>query len=131
VWEISTRLGFSTVAFLGTRRMVPDATDKAAIANRDTPAQTTGAGRDVLPAPPAGRDEVEFTVDARTDEVWEALGRVTGVGSVALLSPERLTRVVHVDRWVGQEAEDLPGGRRQVVAVRVRGVVVGVLPPGS
>jgi hypothetical protein len=39
VWETSTRLGFSTAASLGTRLMVPDATDKAAVANRDTPAK--------------------------------------------------------------------------------------------
>jgi len=93
--------------------------------------QMTGAGQDVLLRGAVGRDEVEFTVDVRDDAVWEVLGQVTGAGAVALLSPERLTRVVHVDRRVGEASEDLPDGRRQVVAVRVRGVVVGILPPGS
>jgi hypothetical protein len=40
VWETNTRLGFSIVESLGTPVMVPDATDKAAAANRDTPTKT-------------------------------------------------------------------------------------------
>src|SRR5664280_2553852 len=36
VWETSTRLALSTGEPLGTRVMVPDATDKAVGANRDT-----------------------------------------------------------------------------------------------
>jgi hypothetical protein len=39
VWETSTRLGFSTAASLGTALMVPEATDRAAVANRHTPSQ--------------------------------------------------------------------------------------------
>jgi hypothetical protein len=37
VWETSTRLGFSTAASLGTALMVPDTTDKAAVANGKHP----------------------------------------------------------------------------------------------